>query len=63
MIGSNTVGQDWRPDSHLHGGVVDGDEGGEQIQVASGEHNGKQDLALSRNTFDTHAKESYQLLV
>lgn len=35
---------------HLHGGVVERDEGGEQVQVASGEHQGKQDLTLSRNT-------------
>ena len=32
--------------SHLHGGVVEGDEGGEQVQVARGEHQGEQDLTL-----------------
>lgn len=32
---------------HLHGGVVERDERGEQVQVASGEHQRKQELALS----------------
>ena len=35
---------------YLHGRVVEGNEGGEQIQVACGEHQGKQDLTLPRNT-------------
>lgn len=35
---------------HLHACVIEGDEGGEQIQVARGEHYSKQDLALSRDT-------------
>lgn len=35
---------------HLHACVVEGDEGAEQIQVACGEHDGKQDLTLSRDT-------------
>lgn len=35
---------------HLHAGVIEGDEGGEQIQVARGEHDSKQDLAFSRDT-------------
>lgn len=33
----------------LHSGVVERDEGGEEVQVASGKHQGKQDLTLSRN--------------
>lgn len=32
---------------HLHACVIEGDEGGEQIQVACGKHYSKQDLALS----------------
>ena len=35
---------------HLHAGVVEGDKGSEQVQVASGEHQGKQDLTLPGNT-------------
>lgn len=35
---------------HLHACVIEGDERGEQIQVACGEHYGKQDLAFSRDT-------------
>lgn len=35
---------------NLHGCVVEGYEGSEQIQVTSSEHYGKQDLTLSRNT-------------
>lgn len=35
---------------HLHACVIEGDEGREQIQVARGEHDSKQDLALSRDT-------------
>ena len=38
--------------SYLHACVVEGDEGGEQIQVAWGEHDGKQDLALPRDTLN-----------
>lgn len=41
---------------HLHGGVVERDEGGEQVQVASGEHQGKQNLTLSRNTCEETAE-------
>lgn len=37
--------------SHLHGCVIEGDEGAQQIQVARGEHYGKQDLAFPRDTF------------
>lgn len=37
--------------AHLHGGVIQGYEGGEQVQVASGEHQGEEDLALSRDTW------------
>lgn len=37
--------------SYLHARVVQGDERSEQVQVACGEHKGKQDLALSRDTF------------
>lgn len=33
---------------HLHEGVVEGDEGREQVQVASGEHQSKQNLTLPR---------------
>ena len=36
--------------AYLHGRVVEGYEGGEQIQVTCGEHQGKQDLTLPRNT-------------
>lgn len=36
--------------SHLHGGVVEGDEGGEQVQVARGEQQGEQDLTLPGDT-------------
>lgn len=32
--------------THLHGRVVEGDEGGEQVQVAGGKHQGKQDLTF-----------------
>lgn len=42
---------------HLHGGVVERDEGGEQVQVASGEHQGKQDLTLPRNTCKEKAED------
>jgi len=35
---------------HLHACVVKRDEGGEEIQVASGEDQSKQDLAFSRDT-------------
>ena len=34
----------------LHDGVVGRDEGGEQVQVASQKHQGKQDLGLARDT-------------
>lgn len=42
---------------HLHGGVVERDEGGEQVQVASREHKGKQDLTLPRNTCEETAED------
>lgn len=42
--------------SYLHACVIEGDEGAEQIQVACGEHNRKQDLALSRDTLHKHIK-------
>lgn len=35
---------------HLHTRIIEGDVSGEKIQVTCGEHNRKQDLALSRNT-------------
>lgn len=35
---------------HLHARVIQGDEGGEQIQVTGGEDESKQNLALSRDT-------------
>lgn len=35
---------------NLHAGVVDGDEGGEEIKVSSGEHQSEEDLALPRNS-------------
>lgn len=41
---------------HLHGGVVERDERGEQVQVTSGEHQCKQDLTLSRNTCEETAE-------
>lgn len=41
---------------HLHRGVVERDEGGEQVQVASGEHQSKQDLTLSRDACEETAK-------
>lgn len=34
----------------LHAGVVEGNEGSQQVQVASSEHQSKQDLTLPRNT-------------
>lgn len=41
----------WTSDvDDLHGGVVERDERCEQVKVSSGEHQGKQDLTLSRNT-------------
>lgn len=46
--------------SYLHACVIEGDEGAEQIQVACGEHNCKQDLALSRDTFHKHIKHIHQ---
>lgn len=36
--------------AHLHGGVIERDERGEEIQIASGEHQGKENLTFSRNT-------------
>lgn len=41
---------------YLHACVIEGDEGREQIQVARGEHDSKQDLALSRDTFNRDAE-------
>jgi len=39
----------WRDaQTHLHEGVVEGDEGREQVQIASGEHQSKQNLTLPR---------------
>lgn len=42
--------------SHLHRGVVERDEGGEQVQVASGEHQSKQDLTLSGDACEETAQ-------
>lgn len=42
--------------SYLHGGVVERDERCEQVKVSSGEHQGKQDLTLSRNTCERQHK-------
>jgi len=35
---------------HLHDGVVDGDEGSEQVQISGGEDQREQQLRLPRNT-------------
>lgn len=43
---------------HLHGGVVEGDERREQVQVASSEDQGKKDLTLPRNTCKQTAERS-----
>lgn len=42
---------------YLHACVIEGDEGGEQIQVARGEHYSKQDLALSGDTWNMNIKQ------
>lgn len=39
---------------HLHDGVVEGDEGGEKVQVACGEHQGKENLTLPRYPWKTN---------
>ena len=38
--------------SYLHGSVVERYEGGEEVQVARGEDQGKQDLAFSRDAWN-----------
>lgn len=38
--------------TYLHACVIEGDEGCEEIQVASGEQYSKQNLALSRDTLN-----------
>lgn len=40
-----------QPSSYLHGGVVEGNERGEEVQVTSSEDQSKQDLALPRDTW------------
>lgn len=48
---------------HLHGGVVQRYEGGEQVQVTSGEHQGKQDLTLPRNTYEETAEDTQNIIM
>lgn len=47
--------------SYLHACVIEGDEGAEKIQVACGEHESKQDLALSRDTFNTKISSRFAI--
>lgn len=48
--------------SYLHECIVQGDERGEQIQVSCGEHNSKQNLALSRDTFNKNIRQRTPLV-
>lgn len=48
--------------SYLHACVIEGDEGGEQIQVACGKHYSKQDLALSGDSFNRNMKQIHYLI-
>lgn len=45
-------------EDHFHDGVVDGDEAGEQVQVARGEHQRKHDLGLPRHTWQRQREDS-----
>jgi len=40
-------------EEHLHGGVVQGDEAGEQVEVPGHKHNQEQDLRLARYSCTT----------